>query len=166
MLSFELSADRRSMRIQTSCAGVFSQSEPSRKSSIRTNSPFTKMRTYPCCNSISSCLRRDRPSMTRSGASRQNLVPSSNSSAFFTTSSGVCFFTSSPLTGEKVWPMRAKSNLRYSYISVEVPTVERGLREITFCSMAMAGGSPLMKSHSGLLMRPKNWRAYDERLST
>ena len=44
--------------------------------------------------------------------------------------------------------------------------VERGLREDTFCSMAMAGGNPLMKSHSGLLIRPRNCRAYDERLST
>ena len=32
--------------------------------------------------------------------------------------------------------------------SVEVPTVERGLRLFTFCSMAIAGGMPLMKSHS------------------
>jgi len=42
---------------------------------------------------------------------------------------------------------------------VEVPTVERGLQLMTFCSMAIAGGMPLMESHSGLLMRPRNWRA-------
>ena len=62
--------------------------------------------------------------------------------------------------------MRAKSSRRYSYISVDVPTVERGFREITFCSIAIAGGNPLMKSHSGLLIRPRNCRAYEERLST
>jgi hypothetical protein len=33
------------------------------------------------------------------------------------------------------------------------------LRLFTFCSMAMAGGIPLIKSHSGLLILPKNWRA-------
>ena len=32
--------------------------------------------------------------------------------------------------------------------------------------IAIAGGSPFMKSHSGLLMRPRNCRAYAERLST
>ena len=41
-------------------------------------------------------------------------------------------------------------------VSVDVPTVERGLREITRCSMAIAGGSPLTKSYSGLLILPKN----------
>lgn len=62
--------------------------------------------------------------------------------------------------------MRANSKRIYSYISVVVPTVERGLREITFCSIAIAGGMLLMKSHSGLLIRPRNCLAYDERLST
>ena len=47
--------------------------------------------------------------------------------------------------GLNVRPMRAYNNRRYSYISVEVPTVERGLRLLTFCSMAMAGGIPLIK---------------------
>ena len=62
--------------------------------------------------------------------------------------------------------MRAKRSLRYSYISVVVPTVERGLRLMTFCSMAIAGGMPLMKSHSGLFLRPRNCLAYADRLST
>ena len=48
--------------------------------------------------------------------------------------------------GLNVRPMRAYNNRRYSYISVEVPTVERGLRLLTFCSMAMAGGIPLIKT--------------------
>ena len=60
------------------------------------------------------------------------------------TSSTPCFFTSSPLTGLYVCPTRAKSMRKYSYISVLVPTVERGLRLLTFCSMAMAGGMPLI----------------------
>lgn len=38
---------------------------------------------------------------------------------------------------------------------MEVPTVERGFRVLTFCSIAIAGGIPFMKSHSGLLMRLK-----------
>ena len=36
---------------------------------------------------------------------------------------------------------------------------------MTFCSMAMAGGTPSMESTSGLLILPRNWRAYEERLS-
>ena len=68
-------------------------------------------------------------------------------------------------TGEYVWPILANSKRRYSYISVDVPTVERGLRLFTFCSMAIAGGMPFMKSHSGLFILPKNCLAYDDRLS-
>ena len=35
----------------------------------------------------------------------------------------------------------------------------RGLLVITFCSMAMAGLMPLMRSTSGFSRRPRNWRA-------
>ncbi len=78
------------------------------------------------------------------GHSTRNLVPSAWQAAQRTTSSVVCRLTSWPLTGLKVLPTRAYSNLRYSYISVLVPTVLRGLCVVTFCSMAMAGGMPLM----------------------
>ena len=44
-------------------------------------------------------------------------------------------------------------------LSGDVPTVLRELRVFTFCSMAMAGGRPRIKSHSGLDIRPRNWRA-------
>ena len=74
-------------------------------------------------------------------------------------------FTSLPLTGEYVRPILAKISRRKSYTSVVVATVERGLRTLTFCSMAMAGGTPSMESTSGLFILPRNWRAYDERLS-
>ncbi len=47
-----------------------------------------------------------------------------------------------------------------------VPTVERGLRCVVFCSMAIAGERPSIESTSGLSNRPKNWRAYAERDST
>ena len=78
------------------------------------------------------------------GAVTVKRVPSEYDSMQSTTSCTVLRFTSAPLMGEKVWPTRAKSKRKYSYISVLVPTVERGLRLVTFCSMAMAGGKPLM----------------------
>jgi hypothetical protein len=40
-----------------------------------------------------------------------------------------------------------------------VPTVERGLWEVDFCSMEMAGDSPSMWSTSGFSIRERNWRA-------
>ena len=40
--------------------------------------------------------------------------------------------------------------------AVCVPTVERGLRFPERCSMAIVGGRPSMKSHSGFFMRPRN----------
>jgi hypothetical protein len=42
---------------------------------------------------------------------------------------------------------------------VIVPTVDRGLREVDFWSIEMAGDSPSMKSTSGLSICPRNWRA-------
>jgi len=39
---------------------------------------------------------------------------------------------------------------------VEVPTVERGLEVLTFCSMAIAGAIPMILSTLGLSSRPKN----------
>jgi hypothetical protein len=40
-----------------------------------------------------------------------------------------------------------------------VPTVERGLRLVVFCSMEMAGESPSMESTSGRSIWSRNWRA-------
>jgi hypothetical protein len=40
-----------------------------------------------------------------------------------------------------------------------VPTVERGLREVVFCSMEMAGERPSMLSISGFFWISRNWRA-------
>jgi hypothetical protein len=42
---------------------------------------------------------------------------------------------------------------------VTVPTVERGLREVVFCSIAIAGDSPLIESTSGFCISSRNWRA-------
>jgi len=36
------------------------------------------------------------------------------------------------------------------------------IREFTFCSIAIAGGMPLIEINLGLFIRPRNWRAYDE----
>jgi hypothetical protein len=41
-----------------------------------------------------------------------------------------------------------------------VPTVERGLREVVFWSIEMAGDRPSMESTSGLSIWPRNCRAY------
>jgi hypothetical protein len=43
---------------------------------------------------------------------------------------------------------------------VTVPTVERGLRDVVFWSIEIAGESPSMESTSGLSICPRNWRAY------
>src|SRR5690606_3454456 len=48
----------------------------------------------------------------------------------------------------------------------EVPTVERALLVFTFCSIATAGAIPLMYSTLGLSIRPRNCRAYADKLST
>ena len=81
------------------------------------------------------------------------------------TSFAVLAFTSRPEIGEYVWPILANIRRRKSNISVVVATVDLGLRMLTFCSMAMAGGMPSMSSTSGLFILPRNCRAYDDRLS-
>jgi hypothetical protein len=43
---------------------------------------------------------------------------------------------------------------------VTVPTVERGLREVVFWSIEMAGLRPSIESTSGLSICPRNCRAY------
>ena len=44
--------------------------------------------------------------------------------------------------------------------------MDRGLLVITFCSIEIAGEIPSMESTLGLFKRPKNCRAYDDKLST
>src|SRR3954447_16249903 len=45
-------------------------------------------------------------------------------------------------------------------ISVTVPTVDRGLRDVVFWSIEIAGDRPSIESTSGLSIWPRNWRAY------
>ena len=47
-----------------------------------------------------------------------------------------------------------------------VPTVDRGLRDVDFWSIEIAGESPSMKSTSGFSICPRNCRAYDDNDST
>jgi len=49
---------------------------------------------------------------------------------------------------------------------VTVPTVERGLREVVFWSIEIAGESPSIESTSGFSIIWRNWRAYAESDST
>ena len=46
-----------------------------------------------------------------------------------------------------------------------VPTVDLGLLETVFCSIAITGLNPSILSTSGLSNPPKNWRAYAENVS-
>jgi hypothetical protein len=49
--------------------------------------------------------------------------------------------------------------LKWSASSVIVPTVEREVRTGLVWSIAIAGGTPSMRSTCGLSMRSRNWRA-------
>jgi hypothetical protein len=55
--------------------------------------------------------------------------------------------------------VRANSSLRWSLTSVIVPTVEREVRTGLVWSIAIAGGTPSMRSTLGLSIRSRNWRA-------
>ena len=74
--------------------------------------------------------------------------------------------TSSPHPSQTVRPARAKSSRRWSWISVAVATVERGLRDSVRWRMAIAGQMPSTSSTRGFSIRSRNCRAYEERLST
>ena len=52
-----------------------------------------------------------------------------------------------------------------SHISVTVPTVERGLRLVDFCSIDITGLKPVILSTSGRSSPPINCLAYAEKLS-
>jgi hypothetical protein len=62
-------------------------------------------------------------------------------------------------------PSLAISNRRKSRTSVIVPTVERGFRDTDFWSIDTVGESPSMWSTFGFSIRPRNCRAYADRLS-
>ena len=79
--------------------------------------------------------------------------------------SSVCRVTALPVSGEYCVPHRANNSLKKSYISVTVPTVERGLCEIVFCSIDMDGESPSILSTSGLSIPPMNCLAYADSVS-
>ena len=49
---------------------------------------------------------------------------------------------------------------------VVVPTVDRGLRTLFFCLIAIAGAMPSIRSTSGFSIRSRNWRAYADSDST
>ena len=53
----------------------------------------------------------------------------------------------------------AYSSLKWSASSVIVPTVEREVRTGLVWSIAIAGGTPSIRSTCGLSMRSRNWRA-------
>ena len=57
------------------------------------------------------------------------------------------------------------SNLKKSYISVIVPTVDLGFLFTVFCSIAITGLNPSILSTSGLFKLPINCLAYDENVS-
>ena len=59
-----------------------------------------------------------------------------------------------PVAGEYAREALAYSRRRKSYISVIVPTVERGLFPVVFCSMAMIGLKPSMLSTWGFSSMP------------
>ncbi len=61
---------------------------------------------------------------------------------------------------------RANSSFRWSFSSVIVPTVLRDVRTGFVWSIAIAGGTPSMRSTAGRSMRSRNCRAYGENVST
>ena len=73
--------------------------------------------------------------------------------------SGESCCTGSAVTLSYRLAARAKSSFRWSLSSVMVPTVERLERTGLVWSMAIAGGTPSMRSTAGLSMRSRNWRA-------
>ena len=46
-----------------------------------------------------------------------------------------------------------------------MPIVDLGLLVVDFCAIAIAGQIPFILSTFGFCNFPRNWRAYDERLS-
>src|SRR6218665_148493 len=74
-----------------------------------------------------------------SGASTISRVSSGRASTASTIWLTVCAASGRPWSGQNGVPVRAYSRRREAWISVTVPTVERGVGLRGFCSMAMAG---------------------------
>lgn len=53
----------------------------------------------------------------------------------------------------------ARAGIAYSYISVVVPTVERGFLFVVFCSIEITGDNPVILSTSGRSILPRKFRA-------
>ncbi len=86
-------------------------------------------------------------------------VPAGSPSRRSTADSAVSLVTWVPHESQIVRPMRAKSTRRWSWISVAVATVERGLRDGARWRSAMAGQIPSSRSTSGFSIRSRNCRA-------
>ena len=59
-------------------------------------------------------------------------------------------------SGQYGVPAFENNNLRWSYISVTVPTVERGFLFVVFWSIDIAGDNPSIESTLGFSALPKN----------
>ena len=57
--------------------------------------------------------------------------------------------TGTPQSGQCITPSRAANTRKKSYISVSVPTVERGVLPVERCSIATAGAKPSIFSKIG-----------------
>ena len=152
---------RRARRSMTRCntpSGSWSAAMRSIMSGMVAGWPSASRRANPCCCHISSWSLRLRSSRNLDRSAHHEPLARRPVAGGPTTSVTVSLRTSPPETGLNVRPMRAHSNLRWSWTSVTVPTVERLLREATFCSTAMAGVRLSMRSTSGFSSRPANWR--------
>ena len=86
-------------------------------------------------------------------------LPSGSRSSRSAASVGESRRTSPPQPSQTTRPARAKSSRRWSWISVAVATVERGLRESVRWRIAIAGQIPETSSTRGFSIRSRNWRA-------
>jgi len=99
---------------------------------------------------------------TRTGKVSTSRAPSSSAArrrSSCTTEAGVSRRTGRAQLRQYRRLARANSSLRWSLISVIVPTVLREVRTGLVWSMAMAGGTPSIRSTAGRSMRSRNWRA-------
>ena len=87
----------------------------------------------------------DAPVNCTIGERSRHFTPSYLLRIRFTICSVVYFTISFPVTGEYAFAARAYRSLKKSYISVIVPTVERGFLPVVFCSMAIMGLNPVIE---------------------
>ena len=86
-------------------------------------------------------------------------APSGSARIRSATVSAVSFETTLAQVGHTVRPTLANRSRRWSWISVAVATVDRGLRAGARWRMATAGQMPSIESSAGLSIRSRNWRA-------